>query len=197
MKNPKTIIFIAFFLIIGSIFLLNKPVNITYVANENLSTLVSNDEVTTISFEHNKVHRGELWYILNYTMLGGNENNFIIINTGNTSIHVVYKISNQLETRYEICKNINISTNGTKLEQFNRNKYVTGSSNADFYIGGTFNNCTVIGEQRIGNGKKIGGTDRASVEHILKANSSYAFGAYNLETTENVINYYFEWYEGR
>ncbi len=187
MNGKPFILFIGFFLILGVIFTLQKPINLSYIANS---------QVETISFEHNQVHRGNIWSIYDYEILPSTSNSSFILKTGNKSVHIVFQFQNKYEAQFWFCENITVINNGTRLEYFNRNRNILGENGVEAYIGGDFASCTnVFGRARLGDGRQIGGGDRSINEYVLRPNTDYAIWVENIANQPNAINYYFEWYE--
>lgn len=189
MNDKPIIIFMGFFLILGLIFTLQKPVDLSYITNS---------QVETISFEHNQVHRGNLWSIYDYDIIPSTSNSSFIFKTGNKSVHIIFQFQNQYEAQFWFCENITVTDNGTRLEYYNRNRNYLGENGVETYIDGEFSSCeTVFGRARLGDGRQTGGNDRSINEYVLRSNTYYAVWIENIANQPNVINYYFEWYEGK
>jgi len=168
-----------------------------FIGSSNPSSYVMNDEITEITYQHEKVHKGELWFVRNYSVLPSGANTSIILHTGPKNVHLLFEASNTIEALYKICENVTIISNGTKLQEFNRNRNYMGDDGVDIFAGGTYSSCSgILAEARLGDGKKVGSQVRSQNEYVLRANTSYVLYVENLETVENVINYYLEWYEG-
>jgi len=188
MRNNVVIIFIGFFLILGVIFAMQTPVNLSYITNS---------QVETITFEHQQVHKGEMWSIYNYTVLGNGDTEYLLFYTGNKSVHLIFQLTNEVEAQFTFCENVSVVNNGTKLTYFNRNRNFIGENGVSAYLTDTISACDVLfGSSRFGDKNQFGGRDRSINEYVLRKNTIYALRVDNLATTDNTINFYLEWYEG-
>lgn len=189
MNSDNSKLFISVIMLIFLILIFATSINnIVWVQNEDLGV---------IQFTHSKVHNGELWYIKNNTVLGSGDNYTISLETGDEKIHFVYEIENSQETEYIFCENANISSNGSLVQELNRNRNYNNGTTTKFYINSILADCNKeLSDYIEGAGKKVGGVIKERNEKILKPNTTYAIYIKNRETTENIINYYFEFYEG-
>jgi len=200
-EKLSIIIIIGVVLIVLTMVLTYKSVNTSYVVNDNISTVVLNDELVTIDFAHEKVHDGEHYFIRNFTDIpnGGDfEIHLMTSEMDVEDIHMIIQVENNVETIYTLLENVTIIENGTRLNYFNRNRNSGDDNCVDLFFDPTYSDGEVIAENKLGSGKKFGGQERDANELILLRNTSYVLLIENnADGAVDTVNYVLDWYEDK
>ncbi len=169
---------------------------------DETGNLVTIDEytrsLTTIGWEHHKIHEGDTFTVLEVTDLPNAAVRDILIITPDTTkwAHLVWEIEHELETLIQFYRGTVVTDNGTVVPSFNRNGNSDNVSTTFVYHTPTITNDGVlIGTIQQGSGKKAGGSDRQSNEFMLKRNTMYLVRITNLTANNNLIFMKLNWYE--
>ena len=169
---------------------------------DDAGDLVTIDEytgsLTTIGWEHHKIHEGDTFTILEVTDLPNAAVRDILVITPDTTkwAHLVWELEHELETLIQFYLGTTVTDNGTLVPSFNRNGNSANVSTTLVYHTPTITNVgMLIGTVQQGSGRKAGGSDRESNEFILKQNTMYLIRITNLTANNNLVSMKLNWYE--
>lgn len=154
--------------------------------------------LSTIEYEHQRIHEGEMFTVLEVTDLGNGATRDILVVSPDTVkwTHIVWEIEHELETTIQFYQGTTYSAIGTAVSSYNRNGNSNNVATTLVYHTPTITDVgTLIGTIQQGDGKKAGGSDRLSNEFILKRNCAYLVRVTNLTASNNLIFTKLNWYE--
>ena len=156
--------------------------------------------INTIEYEHHEIHAGSMFRAGEEVALSNAGTRVIHILTPDTTkwAHLVYNISNTLETEFEWFEAPTVTGNGTAVASYNRNRNsLTAATTLVFHTPTTTADGTLLSTRREGLGKTAGGTARSVAEWILEQNTSYMLRLTSRggAGTTNYVNWWLVWYE--
>lgn len=152
----------------------------------------------TIEFEHHQIHEGNMFTVLEVTVLGNGAVRDILAITPDTAkwAHLVWEIEHEKETSIQFYYGTTYSNVGTIVPSYNRNGNSSKIATTLMYHTPTITDVgTLIGTIQQGDGKKAGGSDRLSNEYVLRQNCTYLVRITNLTVDNNLIFTKLNWYE--
>ncbi len=168
-------------------------------ANNNvISVDKATRSIVFIDLEHQKIHEGNTFTILDIDDLGNAEVHDMLIVTPDTTkwAHMVWEIEHELETLIQFYTGATYSDIGIIAPSYNRNGNSSNTATTLVYHDATITGVgTLIGTIQQGAGKKAGGSDRQANEFILKQNTVYLIRITNLTANDNLVFIRLNWYE--
>jgi len=185
-----TIIVLVGVLIAFAILLNYKALNSVYL---------SNDKVVTIDYSHEQIHKGNFFFLSNYSDLGiGDEVVFGIMPPNASSNKLVdFNFAVNFEYNGELIfyENCNFD-NGVLLKTNNINRNSGNLAETKIYF-----NPNIISSSEIllndikGSGKFTGGKSGDYPELIFNQNKTYCIRIINQVTSDNIVDWFLNWYE--
>ncbi len=169
-----------------------------HTLDELLVMDVVSGKLIAIEYEHNQIHDGNMFTILEVTDLTNGAVHDLLVITPDTPkwAHLVWEIEHELETSIKFYRDTTYSAIGTEVTSFNRNGNSGNTATTKVYHTPTVTDVgTLIATIQQGDGKKAGGADRLSNEFTLKQNTVYLVRITNLTASNNLIAVKFNWYE--
>ena len=166
--------------------------------NEIIVIDESTGAISTIEFEHYRIHSGDTFTVLEVTDLGNGAVRDILVVTPDTTrwAHLVWEIEHELETSIQFYRGTTYTDLGTPITSLNRNGNSATTATTLIYHTPTITLVgTLLGTIQQGDGKKAGGSDRLANEFILEQNQSYLIKITNLTVNNNLIFMKLNWYE--
>jgi len=153
----------------------------------------------TVSSPHDELHRGNGFSIFHDSgSIANNATLEILINTGSTGLHVQMVGDVTGTFSVDTFEGTTVSSNGTAITVFNKNRYSSRTTNASIFHTPTItSDGTKIGIELIGAGKRQGGASEMSRgdQWILKNATSYLVRYTNISGVANRVIANIEWYE--
>lgn len=152
----------------------------------------------TIDIDHHEIHCGDRFVVTRAVDLGNWASDTIIINVPNESIkryHTYISINTEAEAELVIYEGATTVADGTGITSYNRERNSALLSSLAFYhTPNTPAAGTAIYTEHWGSGKTSGAIARGEDEFVLKNNTKYRFVLTNATSSNNYINWRFEYY---
>ena len=161
--------------------------------------------LTTILAAHHETHKGNYYYIKNFTTVGaGSSIDFLFVISDNAVPHVQWQLASESEANFYLYEDVEVSSNGTPMTVFNANRNSSNTASMKAYsnptlAGGSLGDGgqggTLISASVVGSGKDTTANRITTYELIGKAGTTYWVRLMNVSSQESWIDYDFNWYE--
>lgn len=159
---------------------------------------VTNEDITTILYQHDKIHEGDSYFYKNYDTLSNlDENKTFFFNVSDKRVHLIFEYGNSDETAYYFYENCTAIDEGIELTTFNRNRKFGNHATMDLHKNASVDltYATLIYAADHVTKKYNPGVLRDRNELVLKNNTGYCFIFIDKVNADDVVNYVFDWYE--
>ena len=154
-----------------------------------------------IDYEHHEIHEGSHFMIKDFINLTtGTSIEFLFVTQDSTKWpHFLFAADNEAEAEYVFIEGVTAVVSGTTLLPVNSNRNYSATTSvlncftSPLDVG--FGSGTTISRFRRGSGRKLGGEVRSADEVVLKQNTKYYIRISERAGSDNLINYFFAWYE--
>lgn len=205
-SNLLGFILIAFAIVLSVLF-----IKTSYIVNDYLeigdethnTTLVIEpltNSLSVIDNAHAQIHKGKHYFYVNYSVVGiGDDIDFLVYPPNNESgleAHFLFDVFFEKDGELFFCEGAEVSTNGTLIETYNRNRYYNDDAELKIYASPTITNrgdCFL--RTRIPSGKFAQADFSTRQEFILKSDKIYYAIIINRDSSNNIIDWLVDWYE--
>ena len=151
-----------------------------------------------IDFAHHEIHEGGSFFIDVFEEINNNAFADLAITTPDTAKHTHMFFEGEVESEMEFYAYEDPDiTGGTSYTPVNRNRNSTNTSACTCVLNPTVNAVgMLLGQTKVGSGKKVGGRARGLVELILKQGATSLFRVENVSgAASQWVSSQYAWYE--
>ena len=161
----------------------------------------STHAIDTITHTHHEVHAGSYYRSgMNFTLANGNVSTFGLITPNTKELHITWTLDASADGTFTVLEDVTSFSGGASVTPLNHNRNSSKPSGAVCTRGMTSSDLitptggTTILNAVLSTGKGNAVSRDSGAEFILKCNSKYLF-RYTNGTSNNIIQFAFEWYE--
>ncbi len=178
----------------------NSQLNTTLFNSNGLELKIDSTTgaACNVDYAHCEIHSGDHFFLGDWVDLGNGATYDILLVVPDVTKwgHNLFIIASELEANFTLYEDTEVSDNGTALSMFDRNRNTANTPGLTFYHTPTVTSVgTILERGKMGSAKRAGGEIRGSNEIMKKQGANYLFRITNDTTSNNWINYDFDWYE--
>jgi len=171
----------------------------------DITDVSESSALSTILSAHHEIHKGNYYYIKDFTTVNTSESvDFLFIVANTTVPHVQWQLASEAEYRFYLYEDVDVSDNGTSVTTFNANRNSSNTAtmlvfSSPTLAGGTLGDegqgGTLISASTIGSNRETTANRITTYELIGKRNTKYWVRMTNVSAGSAWVDYDFNWYE--